>query len=161
MTGHVHPADLGDDELLDLLGRALAAADPVPAAVVRAAEGAEAWRTVDADLGLLAELAFDSALDLAGARSGSDQRELAFQAGPVEIEILVDEGPRPSVQGQLVPAAAGRVELESAGGPSRSAEVDALGRFRFTEVPSGPVRFVATAGAGRVHSSWVLLRPSP
>ena len=160
MTGSTHPAELGDDELLALLGRALAAADPVPPAVVEAALGAEAWRTVDADLGLLAELSFDSALELAGARSESDQRELTFQAGPVEIELLVGEGADPAVQGQLVPAAPGRIEMETAQGPSHSAEVDGLGRFRFSGVPAGPVRFVTRAGADRVHSSWVLLRRS-
>jgi hypothetical protein len=151
------PAQLDDDDLLDLLGRALATTDPVPSSVVRAAVGAETWRTIDAEL---AELVFDSAVASTGTRSTpGSARELTFRAGGLEIELLLVDGPAPVIEGQLVPAVGDLVELTGRGAAT-AAEVDELGRFRFVEIPAGPVRFGIRTPGGWVQTAWVVLRAS-
>ena len=66
-----------DDELLELVGRALRAAEPVPDQVVAGARAAWTWRTIDEEL---AELVFDSAAELTGVRSEDTARQLTFRA---------------------------------------------------------------------------------
>ena len=159
---HIDPTMLGDDELLVLLGRSLAATDPVPAAVLHGAIGAETWRTIDAEL---AELVFDSALEATGTRSATAApaaREVTFRAGEVEIELLVGEEPGAPVEGQVVPPVGELVELASlvADGEAETVDVDALGRFRFASVPAGPVRLGIRLPSGWVHTTWVVLRRS-
>jgi hypothetical protein len=155
----IDPAGLDDDALLDLVGRALAGTDPVPAAVIAAAIGAETWRTIDAEL---AELVFDSALESTGTRSATAApvaREVTFRLGELEIELLVGDGPDAGVEGQVIPRGGDVVELVSLG-DAGSADVDDLGRFRFASVPVGPVRLGIRLATGWVHTSWVVLRPS-
>jgi hypothetical protein len=157
----IDPATLDDDELLVLLGHSLAATDPVPAAVVRGAIGAETWRTIDTEL---AELVFDSALEATGTRSATAApaaREVTFRAGEVEIELLVGDEPGAPVEGQVVPPVGELAELASldASG-AMTAEVDPLGRFRFESVPAGPIRLGIRLPAGWVHTSWIVLRRS-
>ena len=65
-----------DDQLLDLVGRALRTAEPVPDRVVAGARAAWTWRTIDQEL---AELVFDSAVELTGVRSEDTARQLTFQ----------------------------------------------------------------------------------
>ena len=60
MTGGGSFDRSNDDELLAALGRALQAQEVVPDAVLEAAKGAYAWRTIDAEL---AALTFDSVAD--------------------------------------------------------------------------------------------------
>lgn len=149
---HIPPTD---DELVALLGDALAAADPVPHHVVDGAKGAFTWRTIDAEL---AEIAFDSARDLAGVRSTGSNRELTFQAPGVEIEVMViDEASRRLV-GQLVPPGRHAVDLVSEDGVA-SVEADRLGRFTFDEIAVGPVRLVVFGedGAPLVQTEWIVL----
>lgn len=153
------PRGLDDEQLLDLLGRTLAATDPVPDGVIAGALGAETWRTIDAEL---AELVFDSALEATGTRAagpGADTREVTFRAGDVEIELLVPDSPDGHLEGQVVPALGDRAELVSLSGAG-TAPVDELGRFRFTSVPTGPVRLGIQLPGGWVHTSWVVLLAS-
>ena len=83
-----------DDDLLDLLGRAIDAADPVPDRVLDGARAAFTWRTIDTEL---AELVFDSTQELAGVRAAEANRQVTFRAPGVEIEVMVIEnGTRPS-----------------------------------------------------------------
>ena len=65
-----------DDDLLELVGRALRAADPVPERVIEGARAAWTWRTIDEEL---AELVFDSAAELTGVRSEDTARQVTFQ----------------------------------------------------------------------------------
>jgi len=142
-----------DDELLELLGRALRVADPVPEHVMEAARAASTWRTIDQEL---AELVFDSATELAGVRSEDTARQLTFRAPGVEIEVMmVDESSR-RIVGQLVPPQAATVRL--AGGDREiEQEADRLGRFAFDGVPPGPVRLsVVIDGARVVTTEWTL-----
>ena len=66
-----------DDELLELVGRALRTAEPVPDRVIAGARAAWTWRTIDEEL---AELVFDSAVELTGVRSEDTARQLTFRA---------------------------------------------------------------------------------
>lgn len=176
MTGRepFDPGGLNDDELESLLGRALNAGDPVPDLVRAGALGAASWRTIDTDLAELAYDSADSALAAAGARSHATARQLTFRAGDVEIEVLVTDGGDLRIEGQLVAASAAEVELHGVGdtnvaaevelhgiGDTNVAAVDALGRFRFADVPDGPVRFALVIAGRRVHSAWVVLRANP
>ena len=68
---------VSDDDLLELVGRALRAADPVPDRVTDGARAAWTWRTIDQEL---AELVFDSAAELTGVRSEDTARQLTFRA---------------------------------------------------------------------------------
>ena len=142
-----------DDELLELLGRALRVADPVPEHVMEAARAASTWRTIDQEL---AELVFDSATELAGVRSEDTARQLTFRAPGVEIEVMmVDESSR-RVVGQLVPPQAATIRL-TGGDRETDQEVDRLGRFTFDGVPPGPIRLsVLVDGARIVTTQWVL-----
>ena len=151
----VDPASLDDDELLALLGHVVAATDPPPPSVVAGALAAETWRTIDAEL---ADLVFDSAMELAGTRGPTNAaRELTFQAGDVEIEILVTAGAHAQLEGQLIPAGVDVIELASLAG-AETTEVDELGRVRFGAVPAGPVRLGVRRHDGWVHTTWVVLR---
>ncbi len=99
---------VSDDDLLELVGRALRAADPVPDRVIEGARAAWTWRTIDEEL---AELVFDSAAELTGVRSEDTARQLTFRAPGMEIEVMiVDEASR-RIVGQLVPPGTFTVQL--------------------------------------------------
>jgi len=143
-----------DDELLDLLGRAIDAADPVPDHVLDGARAAFTWRTIDTEL---AELVFDSTQELAGVRAEEANRQVTFRAPGVEIEVMVIENGSRRLVGQLVPPAMHTVELVGADAV-RSVESDQLGRFTFEALEPGPVRLVVLGadGARIVQTEWVL-----
>ena len=139
-------------EILEILGRALEHADPVPISVTEAGKSAFTWLTIDAEL---AELVFDSARDeLVGVRSETlAERQLTFQSPNVEIEIMLVGDTRHLV-GQLVPAQEADVtlitELEST-----DAKTDHLGRFDFTGVEPGRIRLqVRTADGPSITTQW-------
>lgn len=77
-----------DDELAQQLGALIAAADQPPTDVIQAAEAAWTWRTIDAELALMA---FDS-LDpeLAAAPRGEGRRQLTFSLDEHEVDIEID-----------------------------------------------------------------------
>ncbi len=151
------PADhamLTDDDLLDLLGHALDAADPVPDHVLEGARAAFTWRTIDTEL---AELVFDSSKELAGVRAEDSSRQVTFKAPGVEIEVMVIENGTRRLVGQLVPPAMHTVELVGADAV-HSVETDRLGRFTFDALEPGPVRLVVLGADGTriVQTEWVL-----
>lgn len=143
-----------DDELLGVLGQALAEVDPVPDHVLAGARAAFTWRTIDAEL---AELVFDSAKELAGVRADDANRQVTFKAPGVEIEVMLIENGSRRLVGQLVPPSAKRVELVGAE-EVFTTESDRLGRFTFDELAPGPVRLVVldSDGARIVQTEWVL-----
>ena len=147
--------EAADDALLALLAEALQVSDPVPEHVVAAARGAVAWRTIDQDL---ADLVFDSSVELAGVRDPNAARQLTFRSGDVEIELMLVDPARRRLVGQLVPATATTVRLESPEAQLEQA-TDRFGRFTFDGVQTGPVRITMPAAAGRraVSTDWVLL----
>ena len=144
-----------DDELLELVGRALRAAEPVPDRVMAGARAAWTWRTIDAEL---AELVFDSATELTGVRSEDTARQLTFRAPGVEIEVMVVDDATRRIVGQLIPPGEFAVQL-AIGDRVIEEATDRLGRFSFEPVPPGPVRIsvMAADGAKIVSTEWVLL----
>ena len=146
---------VSDDELLELVGRALRAADPAPERVLEGARAAWTWRTIDEEL---AELVFDSAAELTGVRSEDTARQLTFRAPGMEIEVMVIDEVTRRVVGQLVPN--GRFTITLVTGDAALADTtDRLGRFAFDAVAPGPVRLVVTDPDGTVvvTTEWVLL----
>lgn len=146
---------LSDDRIQEILAGLLAESDPVPPSVINAAKEAYTWRTIDAEL---AELVFDSSLEpLAGVRSTEASRQVTFRAPGVEIEMMVmAEGSRRLV-GQLIPPHQATVELRI-GSSVRETGTDGLGRFSFTDVPTGPVQIaVNTRDGGRIVTEWTVV----
>ncbi len=147
---------VSDDDLLELVGRALRAADPVPDRVIEGARAAWTWRTIDQEL---AELVFDSASELTGVRSEDTARQLTFRAPGMEIEVMiVDEASR-RIVGQLVPPGSFTVQLLSSDDVVRDETTDRLGRFSFDAVAPGPVRLavIELDGTLVVSTEWTLL----
>lgn len=140
------PEDLRDDQrLLAELGRALDEHDPVPEDAVAVAVAAFDLGRADTEL---AELVFDSFVDeplVAMRHEGSEARSLGFVARGyrVDVELIEEEA---VLLGQIEPARAARVSLETAEG-LRPGEVDDLGRFRF-EAARGSLRLRLTFGEG-------------
>ena len=99
---------VSDDDLLELVARALRAADPVPDRVLDGARAAWTWRTIDEEL---AELVFDSAAELTGVRSEDTVRQLTFRSPGMEIEVMVTDETTRRIVGQLVPTGAFTITL--------------------------------------------------
>ena len=155
MTDDTNRDRMSDDDLLDLLGRALGATDAPPEHVLEGARSAFTWRTIDTEL---AELVFDSARELSGVRSEDSNRQVTFSAPGVEIEVMVIENGSRRLVGQLVPPVATTVELVGSDSVY-STRSDHLGRFAFDELAPGPVRLVILDGDGAastVQTEWML-----
>ncbi|MBM7517308.1 hypothetical protein [Nocardioides nitrophenolicus] len=151
---------MNDDELMALLGRAVAEEAAVSDRRRTAARAAFTWRSVDAEL---AELLHDSALDPGAAvRSGADgPRTLSFGHGGLTLEVEVDGE---TVLGQVIGAGAAAtapdpaaVLLERPDADAVSAVADAAGFFRLEGVRSGTVRFVVDQGGWSLTTPWVAL----
>jgi hypothetical protein len=146
---------VSDDEMLELVGRALRAAEPVPDRVIAGAKAAWTWRTIDEEL---AELVFDSAAELTGVRSEDTARQLTFRAPGLEIEVMVVDDASRRIVGQLIPPGDFTVQLAN-GDHVLEESTDRLGRFTFEAVAPGPVRIsvVDPDGTHVVSTEWVLL----
>lgn len=144
-----------DDGVLELLGRALRAAEPVPDHVVTGARAASTWRTVDEEL---AELVFDSAVEASGVRSEQTARQLTFRGAGLEIEVMVVDDTVRRLVGQLVPPQATTVQL-TGGDHVDEQRCDHLGRFTFEAIAPGPVRLsvLDAATSAVVSTQWILL----
>ncbi|GAA3534725.1 hypothetical protein [Nocardioides daeguensis] len=154
---------LDDDELMALLGEAVAEEAAVSDRRRTAARAALTWRSVDAEL---AELLHDSALDAGAAvRSGSDEggepRTLSFGHSGLTLEVEV-EGE--TLLGQVIAAGEAAsvtepasVMLERPDAHALSAEADASGFFRLEGVHPGTVRFVVEQGGWSLTTPWVML----
>ena len=142
-----------DDELLQELGAALRE-EPVDDGIVRAAQGAFAWRTVDADLILLELDSGATAAAGAPVRAGGSAppRTLAFHGEQLSVEIEIDEG---GIVGQLTPPRPGRVTLLTAAGPGASTQADEVGCFAFPPPVSGPIRLDCRVDDDHFVTQWV------
>ena len=147
--------DAADATLLALVGEALDVSDPVPDHVLAAARGAVAWRTIDQDL---ADLVFDSSAELTGVRDTNAARQLTFRSDGLEIELMLVDSAQRRLVGQLVPAMATTVCLETTATQFEQS-TDRFGRFSFDGVQTGPVRItVPGADGGRaIATDWMLL----
>jgi hypothetical protein len=147
----VQPRD--DDELLAELSAALAEAG-VPQEVRLAGRAAWIWREIESDL---AALAYDSADDgdLATlTRSAATPRTRVYRRGGLSVELEVSGR---EVAGQLLPPAAGEVEVVRPDGTTERTSVDEAGRFLLPEAPAGIVRLRCRTAAGGLATGWVHL----
>lgn len=143
-TPEARDVDDDDDRLLEELRALTARVDPVPEHVTSATKAAYTWRTIDAELAELAEVAeltYDSAVDesaLVGVRGADGPRLLTFETADVsiELEVTADATAR-RIVGQVVPPGPWTVEVRHAGGIV-SAEVDELGEFIAEGIEHGP-----------------------
>jgi 5-keto 4-deoxyuronate isomerase len=129
-----------DVELLAMLRSMLTGSAAVPAAVTAAARAAFDTRSLDAEL---AALIYDSATDdrlLVGSRAAADSaRILVFRTEESTIEIEFVDG---RALGQIDPAGAGTVSLESPQAALGQAEIDSAGCFVIEGSFSGMIRIV-------------------
>lgn len=151
---------LSDDELMALLGEAVAEEAAVSDRRRTAARAAFTWRSVDAEL---AELLHDSALEAGAAvRSGTaEPRTLSFGHSGLTLEVEVDGE---TLLGQVIGTgeAASATEpasvmLERPEADAVTAEADAAGFFRLEGVRPGTVRFVVEQGGWSLTTPWVTL----
>jgi hypothetical protein len=146
-----------DDELLQELRGALQE-EPVAESVIRAAQAAFTWRTVDAELELLSLDAADELAAGALVRGGGPDvpRSFAFRGERLSVEIEVDGA---GIVGQLTPPQPGRVTLVTAEGPQATAQADEIGCFTFPPPAPGPLRLDCQLGGGHFVTEWVTVRP--
>lgn len=149
---------LDDDELMALLGQAVADGEAVPEHRREAARAAFTWRSVDEEL---AELLHDSALDAGAAvRATTDgPRSLAFGRSGLTLEVEV-AGDRLLAEVLAEGAAAGgeaTVTLQRPGAEDVTVTADAAGFVRFEGVGPGAVRFVVARGGWSLTTPWVTL----
>jgi hypothetical protein len=146
-----------DDELLQELRSALQE-EPVAESVIRAAQAAFTWRTVDAELELLSLDAGDELAAGALVRGGGPgaQRSFAFQGERLSVEIEVDGA---GIVGQLTPPQPGQVTLVTAEGPQATAQADEIGCFTFPPPAPGPLRLDCQLGDDHFVTEWVTILP--
>ena len=163
MTGGGSFDRSNDDELLAALGRVLQAQEVVPDAVLEAAKGAYAWRTIDAEL---AALTFDSVADadaLVGVRGSGGPRALTFEYDDVVVAVeVVEQGARRTLIGHVAPGPLASVEVHQAGlAEPRRQDADALGRFQVPDLVAGPLRLLCRFRAGArwpaLLTEWVII----
>jgi hypothetical protein len=125
-----------DDGLLDDLSDAVRSRGSVPASYAEAARAAYTWRTIDAELAMLA---YDSSVsEPVRVRGTGSPRVLVFGSGDLTVHLEVRDG---GLTGQLDPPRPGRVGLEEAArGVVCRATVEDDGFFTLDCPTSGPVR---------------------
>jgi hypothetical protein len=145
-----------DDELLTELSAALQE-PPVDESVIRAAQAAFTWRTVDADLEFLS-LDTDAGLATAALVRGSgpaSPRTLTFHGERLSVTVEIDGA---GIAGQLTPPGPGQVTLVSAnGGPQATAQADEVGWFVLPPSPPGPARLECALDADHFITEWTIL----
>ncbi|HTU85784.1 MAG TPA: hypothetical protein VMF57_09440 [Solirubrobacteraceae bacterium] len=150
-----------DERLMAELRDFFAAVDPIPPLLVETAKASLGWRRLDADL---AELLSDSVLEeapFALARGGgTPARAVTFSSSDltIDIEVHVDDQGR-TLLGQLSPAAAAAIEIDTMAEEPVSAQADHLGRFRTRLPAGGTIRLRVLRGEGHaappVETSWI------
>jgi len=142
-----------DDELLGEL-RAALQESPVDESVIRAAQAAFTWRTVDADLELLYLDAGSGPADSALVRGSGpgEPRILEFHGERLSVEIEIDEA---GIVGQLTPPRPGQVTLVTADGPQATTWADDIGCFAFPPPPAGPLRLDCRLGDDHFITEWI------
>jgi len=142
-----------DDELLHEL-RAALQESPVDESVIRAAQAAFTWRTVDDDLELLSlDAGFGLTADVLVRDSGpGGPRALAFHGERMSVEIEIDEA---GIVGQLTPPRPGQVTLVTADGPQATTQADDIGCFTLPPPAAGSLRLDCRLGDDHFITEWV------
>jgi hypothetical protein len=141
-----------DDELLREL-RAALREPTVDEKLIRAAQAAFSWRTVDADLEILSlesELAVRDTALVRDAGQGSP-RTFTFNGERLSVEIEIDDD---GIVGQLTPPGPARVTLVTPDGPQAAADADEVGCFTLPAPPPGPMRLDCQRGGDRFLTEW-------
>ncbi|CCH78128.1 conserved hypothetical protein [Nostocoides japonicum T1-X7] len=149
------PEDWDDDDILfGVLREAITAPPAVPEEILEAGYAAFSWKDID---GELAALTYDSSLEdlaLSGTRSErAGLRAMTFATASTTVELEVVDG---VLLGQVVPAGATSVEVQTQDGPPRRVAVDALGCFTVEPVPTGRFRLLVE-GDETTTTGWVTL----
>ena len=140
---------LDDAGLERLVAAGLAVAEPVPAVALAAAYGAVGLATVEAEL---AALVYDSrGPELVLTRSEEAQARIVTFANDhltIDLELLADGR---TIVGELQPAEAAGLELETVGHGRVSVTADEFGRFRLvSDAISFRIRVM-----GRLVTPWI------
>ena len=151
-----------DEDLLADLRRVVAAADPMPPAVLAAADAAIETRHLDARLALLIADSIEAGADdgfeaVRGAGDDGDGRILLYEGGDVRIDVVVHQHPVTlTLAGQVEGAVRTGVLLERADRTVAPLDLDDLGRFLVSGIAPGPVRLRCRTPAGdTVLTEWV------
>jgi hypothetical protein len=135
-----------DEELLAALQEALRAREAVPPEFVEAAKNAFAWHNIDAEL---AQLTYDSSRDSDYEPSvraeAASIRALTFTSAHLTIELEVTQD---SLLGQIIPAQAGVIKIQSRDGAETEFPADEIGCFSVRPIPTGPFRLRCQTAAG-------------
>jgi hypothetical protein len=121
--------------------------------LIRAAQAAFTWRTVDADLEILSletDLTVSDTVLVRGAGQGSS-RVFTFHGERLTVEIEIDDD---GIVGQLTPLGPARVTLVTPDGPQATADADEVGCFSLPAPPSGPMRLDCQRGSERFLTEW-------
>ncbi len=136
-----------DDELLELIGQAVAADQP-PGHLVDAAYQSRSWATIDAELAALIEDSADQTL--AGVRSTETRRMVFDGVGVLDLEV---DAAAQTMRGTLDPS--GSVVLERPDGSSIPIEEGAvLSSFAVSNISSGPIRVTVRSPEGDWRTGW-------
>ncbi len=134
---------MDDDKLYDAVRRACDTFDPMPPGMVdRIATVVGELASHDADLEFELMLVVERFTELVGTRGGAQSYTLRFGADDVELLVRIstadDEG-RARLDGWLVPALSGPVQVREVQGDQRTYDgaADVNGRFEFPELPAG------------------------
>jgi hypothetical protein len=135
--------NLVDERLLHDVRRAADALDPVPAGMVeRMVAVTRDVADHDPDLELQLMLVVERFAELVGTRGGARSYTLRFGGEGVDLLVRVgisEEEGRARLDGWVVPAASGPVQIHEVGGEGRLFEGMAAetGKFEFPDLPTG------------------------
>jgi hypothetical protein len=140
-----------DGELLSELSKALE--EPLDENIVRAAQAALTWRTVDAELEILSLDAGLEHADAAQVRGGGPgaPRTFAFHGERLSVEVEADDA---GIVGQLTPPGPGQVTLVTPDGPQAATQADEIGCFSLPVPPAGPARLDCRLGGDHFVTEW-------
>lgn len=145
-----------DEQLLGALREAMRARQSVPPRLVETAKSAYAWHNIDAEL---AQLTYDSSRDTdrsASMRSETASiRALTFTSAHTSIELEVTGD---ALIGQIMPPAAGAIEVSTLDGVTTGVEVDEIGCFTIEPIPRSAFRLRCNTTRGTdVVTGWISL----
>ena len=145
-----------EEELLAELRQALKARQAVPPGFVEAAQGAFAWRTIDAEL---AQLTYDSLAPSEAAPVTRSEpasiRSLTFTSPRLTIELEVAGD---SLLGQVVPPQAATIRVQAQDGAEAVIAADQIGCFVIQPASRGPFRLRCQTDASvDVLTGWITL----